>query len=71
MFTDEAGDEGVGTVLRHKGGEPIYLQSDRSASGRVHVTVHGNSPLAGKSGWIDARDLESAGEQCDECMGRF
>ena len=71
MFTDETGDEGVGTVLRHQGGETIYLECDRSDSGRVHVTVHGDSPLAGKSGWIDARDLESAGEQCDGCMGRF
>jgi hypothetical protein len=71
MFTDETGDEGIGTVLRHQGGETIYLECDRSDSGRVHVTVHGNSPLAGKSVWIDARDVESAGEQCDGCMGRF
>jgi hypothetical protein len=57
--------------MRHAAGESIYLRRDRSASGRVHVTVDGKSPLAGKSGWIDARDVESAGEQCDECMGRF
>ena len=71
MFAAEKGDELLGTVNRHAGGEPIYLRRDRSASGRVHVTVDGKSPLAGKSGWIDARDVESAGEQCDECMGRF
>ena len=71
MFASEVGDESLGAVMRHAAGESIYLRRDRSASGRVHATVEGNSPLAGKSGWIDARDVESAGERCEDCMGRF
>jgi hypothetical protein len=71
LFADERGDAVVGTVPRHQDGEPVYLLRDRSESGRVRVTVRGPGPLAGRSGWIDARDVESAGERCAELMGRF
>ena len=71
LFAGAVGDEAVGSVPRHERGEPVYLRRDRSESGRVHVTVQGGGALAGKSGWIDASELESAGERCDECMGRF
>jgi len=59
--------EMVGTVPRlASGGRDVYLERRGERDGRVEVKVVGLLGLAGRVGWIDAEDIESAGERCPD-----
>ena len=60
LYATPSGGAALGTVPRLD----VYLRTFSSAGRRVRVEVVGESRLDGRIGWVDADDIESAGEKC-------
>jgi agmatine deiminase len=67
LYTSAAGSAALGIVTRiTRSGADVYLERLASSNRRIKVRVHGPSPLDGRVGWVEAHDIESAGEKCPE-----
>ena len=65
LYSGSTGNAALGTVPRLTPvGRDIYLERLSSSAKRVHVRVVGATWLNGEIGWVDAEDIESAGEKC-------
>jgi len=65
LYSDPAGHHALGAVPRlGRSGDDVYLRRLSSLGKRVRVEVVEATGLAGRTGWIDEDDLESAGEKC-------
>jgi agmatine deiminase len=60
LYAHPAGGAALGAVPRLG----VYLRRLSASGGRVRVEVVGASRLDGRIGWVDADDIESAGEKC-------
>jgi agmatine deiminase len=65
LYSAPVGQVAAGRVPRvNRFGQDVYLERLASAGRRVQVRVSGPSSLDGEIGWVDAADIESAGEKC-------
>jgi hypothetical protein len=60
LYAHPTGGAALGAVPRLG----VYLRRLSSSGGRVRVEVVGASRLDGRTGWVDADDIESTGEKC-------
>jgi hypothetical protein len=71
LYSAPVGDVEIGHVSRvNRFGQDVYLERLASAGTRVQVRVSGPSPLDGEIGWVDATEIESAGERCMSVYAR-
>ena len=67
LYAAASGTASVGSVARlSSSDDDIDLERISSSGGRIQVRVHGASSLDGQVGWVDERDIEAAGEKCQE-----
>ncbi len=71
LYASPFGHSVVGAVSRlTRSGGDIYLERLSSSGNRIQVRVVGRSALNGEVGWVDADDIESAGEKCPGVYSR-
>jgi agmatine deiminase len=67
LYAGPFGGSRLGMVPRLAGGQDdVYLERLATAGRRIKVRVVGACGLAGRIGWVDRDEIESAGERCPQ-----